>query len=224
MEADFGAEMNEYLPLRDVVFNTLRQAILKGELEPGERLMEIQLADRLGVSRTPIREAIRMLEQEGLAKTVPRKGAHVAKMTEKDMEDVLEIRLALEELAVSSACDKFTGEQLAELKTAMEDFEKKTEFDDIKAIAEADVAFHDVIYKAADNPKLISLLNNLREQIYRYRVEYLKDKSSFPQLIKEHHEMYEALVEKDKEAVIGYLIEHLTNQSNAVKQIIKEQE
>ncbi|MCI1654492.1 MAG: GntR family transcriptional regulator [Lachnospiraceae bacterium] len=224
MTDDLQLEMDTYQPLRNVVFQTLRTAILKGDLKPGERLMELQLAAKLGVSRTPIREAIRMLEQEGLAKTVPRKGAHVAKMTEKDMEDVLEIRLALEELAVSSACDKFTGEQLAELKTAMEDFEKKTEFDDIKAIAEADVAFHDVIYKAADNPKLISLLNNLREQIYRYRVEYLKDKSSFPQLIKEHHEMYEALVKKDKEAVIGYLIEHLTNQSNAVKQIIKEQE
>ena len=73
--------MNAYLPLRDVVFNTLREAILKGELKPGERLMELQLASKLGVSRTPIREAIRMLELEGLAVTVPRKGAEVARMT-----------------------------------------------------------------------------------------------------------------------------------------------
>ena len=90
-EPKFNVTMNEYLPLRDVVFNTLRQAILRGELKPGERLMEIQLANKLGVSRTPIREAIRMLEQEGLAVTIPRKGAEVAKMTEKDMEDVLQI-------------------------------------------------------------------------------------------------------------------------------------
>ena len=87
---------NAYLPLRDVVFNTLREAILRGDLKPGERLMELQLASSLGVSRTPIREAIRMLQQEGLAVTVPRKGAEVAKMTEKDMEDVLKIREALE--------------------------------------------------------------------------------------------------------------------------------
>ena len=66
MEYNLKVNMNEYLPLRDVVFNTLRDAILKGELEPGERLMEIQLAERLGVSRTPIREAIRKLELEGL--------------------------------------------------------------------------------------------------------------------------------------------------------------
>ncbi len=69
-----------YLPLRDVVFHTLREAILKGDLKPGERLMELQLAEKLGVSRTPIREAIRMLQQEGLAVTIPRKGAEVAKM------------------------------------------------------------------------------------------------------------------------------------------------
>ena len=75
MEADFGAEMNEYLPLRDVVFQTLRQAILRGELKPGERLMEVRLAKKLGVSRTPIREAIRKLELEGLVLMIPRRGA-----------------------------------------------------------------------------------------------------------------------------------------------------
>ena len=75
MENNFKVNMNEYLPLRDVVFNTLRQAILKGELAPGERLMEIQLAEKLGVSRTPIREAIRKLELEGLVLMIPRKGA-----------------------------------------------------------------------------------------------------------------------------------------------------
>ena len=88
----FSVNMNEYLPLRDVVFNTLRQAILKGELKPGERLMEIALAERLGVSRTPIREAMRKLEQEGLVVMIPRRGAQVANITEKDLNDVLEVR------------------------------------------------------------------------------------------------------------------------------------
>lgn len=75
MPIDFEVTMNEYLPLRDVVFNTLRRAILRGELKPGERLMEIQLANKLGVSRTPIREAIRKLELEGLVLMIPRKGS-----------------------------------------------------------------------------------------------------------------------------------------------------
>lgn len=87
MTDNLELQMDAYLPLRDVVFQTLRGAILKGDLKPGERLMELQLASKLGVSRTPIREAIRMLEQEGLAVTIPRKGAEVAKMTEKDMEE-----------------------------------------------------------------------------------------------------------------------------------------
>ena len=73
--------LDEYLPLRDVVFNTLRQAILTGELKPGERLMELHLANRLGVSRTPIREAIRMLELEGLVTMIPRKGAEVSRIS-----------------------------------------------------------------------------------------------------------------------------------------------
>ena len=81
MKGELKMDVNDYLPLRDVVFNTLRQAILRGEMEPGERLMEIQLADKLGVSRTPIREAIRKLELEGLVIMIPRKGAEVAHIT-----------------------------------------------------------------------------------------------------------------------------------------------
>ena len=118
MTEDFQIDMNEYLPLRDVVFNTLRQAILKGELKPGERLMEIQLAKKLGVSRTPVREAIRKLELEGLVLMIPRKGAEVAEITAQDLEDVLEVRGALEELAVKDACEHITDEQLVELQKA----------------------------------------------------------------------------------------------------------
>ena len=99
---------NDYLPLRDVVFNTLRTSILTGELKPGERLMEIHLADKLGVSRTPIREAIRKLELEGLVTMIPRRGAEVAQITEKNLRDVLEVRRALDALAVELACERIT--------------------------------------------------------------------------------------------------------------------
>ena len=117
-EPSFEVKMNEYLPLRDVVFHTLRQAILKGDLKPGERLMEIQLAKKLGVSRTPIREAIRKLELEGLVLMIPRKGAEVAEITEKNLRDVLEVRGALEKLAVQLACDQITKAQIHELREA----------------------------------------------------------------------------------------------------------
>ena len=170
MTDNLTLNMDAYLPLRDVVFNTLREAILKGELKPGERLMELQLASKLVVSRTPIREAIRMLEQEGLAVTKPRKGAEVAKMTLKDMEDVLEVREALDELAAKIACKKISDEQLANLKTIKDEFKRSMDSGDVKKIAEEDVKFHDAIYEATNNAKLVSIMNNIREQIYRYRL------------------------------------------------------
>ena len=126
MTDNLKLNVDAYLPLRDVVFHTLREAILKGELKPGERLMELQLASKLGVSRTPIREAIRMLEQEGLAVTIPRRGAEVARMTEKDMKDVLQIREVLDELAVRLACDNITKEEIKELEKQMLQFENST--------------------------------------------------------------------------------------------------
>lgn len=144
MGTDFEVTMDEYLPLRDVVFNTLRRAILRGELKPGERLMEIQLANKLGVSRTPIREAIRKLELEGLVLMIPRRGAEVAEITEKNLRDVLEVRCALEELAVQLACDRMDAEGLVRLKEAAEKFREVLDSDDITQIAQADVLFHDV--------------------------------------------------------------------------------
>ena len=224
MTEDLTLTVNAYLPLRDVVFHTLREAILKGELKPGERLMELQLAAKLGVSRTPIREAIRMLEQEGLAVTIPRKGAEVAKMTEKDMEDVLQIRDALDELAATISCVQISGEELSHLRETMYEFEKSTKTGDVKRIAEADVQFHDIIYKATGNPKLVILLNNLREQMYRYRVEYLKDEKNYPMLVKEHCEIVEGLSNKDKEKLTAAMHKHVENQAMAVKAIIREQE
>ena len=224
MTDDLTLNMNAYLPLRDVVFNTLREAILKGDLKPGERLMELQLAAKLGVSRTPIREAIRMLEQEGLAVTTPRKGAEVAKMTLKDMEDVLEIRDALDELAVRIACQKITDEQLKQLEDVKELFEKNTQTNNVKNIAEADVSFHDVIYEATGNPKLVTLLNNLREQVYRYRVEYIKDPKNYPTLIAEHEAILDSLKNRDVKNAVEAMHVHVANQAEAVKMVIQEQE
>ena len=219
-EPKFNVTMNEYLPLRDVVFNTLRQAILRGELKPGERLMELQLANKLGVSRTPIREALRKLELEGLVNMVPRKGAEVADITEKSLRDVLEVRKALEELSVQLACEKITEEEIEELKRVAERFKDTLNDQDVTKIAEADVAFHDVIYTATDNQKLILLLNNLREQMYRYRVEYLKKEEAYPQLIAEHEELIDNISKRNKEEATRIMCEHIDNQVATVINVI----
>lgn len=220
-DTDFEVTMNEYLPLRDLVFNTLRQAILRGELKPGERLMEIQLANKLGVSRTPIREAIRKLELEGLVLMIPRRGAEVAEITEKNMHDVLEVRCALEELAGQLACDRMTEEGLEALKKAAKGFEDSLEADDITKVAEADVAFHDVIYEATENERLIQLLNNLREQMYRYRIEYLKEKTFRPQLLAEHEAMIKSIEARDKARAVEITNQHIDNQVKVMMGMIR---
>ena len=224
MTSDFSVNMNEYLPLRDVVFNTLRQAILKGELKPGERLMEIALAERLGVSRTPIREAMRKLEQEGLVVMIPRRGAQVANITEKDLNDVLEVRIALENVAIEKACARMTEEEMRRLWLAAKEFEHTIAEGNLVKLAEADVAFHEVIYQASDNKRLIQVLNNMREQIYRYRVEYLKDENNYPTLMKEHKDIVEGLVRKNKMQVTATMHQHVKNQAEAVKDMIRQQE
>ena len=209
-------EMDEYLPLRDVVFNTLRRAILKGELKPGERLMEITLADKLGVSRTPIREAIRKLELEGLVVMAPRKGAKVASITERDLNDVLEVRKGMEVLAISLACKRITGEELEKLETIEQSFQKLIESGNLTELAEMDVKFHDTIYQATNNQRLVQLLNNLREQMYRYRMEYLKDIAVRITLAEEHKAICRALRERDEQQAEEYVSIHIDNQQKAI--------
>ena len=216
MQDNLQVKMDEFLPLRDVVFNTLRQAILTGDLKPGERLMEIHLANRLGVSRTPIREAIRKLELEGLVTMIPRRGAEVAQITEKSMNDVLEVRRALDTLCVELACERISEEEIKNLKAACDQFERAVRGKDAKKIAQADVELHDIILKATGNQRLIQLVNNLSEQMYRYRYEYIKDSSQHGRLIEEHRVIYESIVKRDKATATRAAKVHIDNQEKAI--------
>ena len=213
---DFQLQMSEYLPLRDVVFETLRQAILKGNLKPGERLMEIHLAQKLGVSRTPVREAIRKLELEGLVVMIPRRGAIVADITLSDLKDVLEVREALEELAARLACKSITADQLDALKKLAEKFKKCLNENDIAECAQADMEFHEAIYHATGNGRLVQILNNLREQIYRYRIESLKDRNTYPILLEEHKQILEALEKRDEKLALEATSRHIKRQKEHI--------
>ena len=222
MEKDsLQVNMNDFLPLRDVVFHTLRKAILTGELKPGERLMEIHLANRLGVSRTPIREAIRKLELEGLVTMIPRRGAEVAQITEKSMKDVLEVRRALDALCVELACDRISEEEIGRLEAGCAEFEKATQTGDATVIARADVALHDIIVAATGNQRLVQLVNNLSEQMYRYRFEYIKDESQHERLVEEHRIIYESIRAKDKTAAAAAAKVHIDNQEKSVMRQIR---
>lgn len=214
--------VNEYLPLRDVVFNTLRQAIITGEFAPGERLMEISLANRLGVSRTPVREAIRKLELEGLVIMIPRKGAQVARITEKNLRDVLEVRTVLEEFATVLACERIDEAGIRDLRQALDEFITAVESGDILAIANKDEHFHDIIFHATNNDRLIYIINNLREQFYRYRMEYVKDIRQRSLLVEEHRELLNAITNRDSARAKELMRTHLLNQQQEVIQNIQK--
>jgi DNA-binding GntR family transcriptional regulator len=215
--------LNDYKPLREVIFNSLREAIIIGELRPGERLMEVQLAEKMGVSRTPVREAIRKLELEGLVNMIPRKGAHVAELSVKDIMDVLEVRASLDGLATSLASERITDDELKELKYINGQFASYIEKENLSGSIKKDVEFHDIIYKASRNDKLISILNNLREQVQRFRVIYLKDYGSPVNLIKEHNEIFEAVSTRNSEFARNFAKTHILNQESTILNSVRNQ-
>ena len=184
--------------------------------------MEIALANRLGVSRTPIREAIRKLELEGLVVMIPRRGAQVASITQKDLQDVLEVRTSLEDLAVRLACERIRPEQVDQMKEALKNFEAALKGTDVTVIARADVDFHDVIFSSTGNARLVQILNNLREQMYRYRLEYLKDFSSHERLLQEHKELLAAIEGHDQENAARIIRTHIYNQEISVIRHIRQ--
>ena len=213
---EMGAKAEEFLPLRDVVFKKLRRAILLEELKAGERLPEIRLADKLGVSRTPIREAIRKLELEGLVIMAPRRGAIVAQINEKNLKDVLEVRRVLDMLSAELACGRIDEERKEELKNACAEFEEAAKSGDLREIAQKDVALHNIIIEATGNVTLRQMLENLAEQTYRYRVKYLKDDSQYETLAKEHRALCESIANGDREAALRLAGEHIDHQEKAI--------
>ncbi len=213
---DLSLDTNYLLPLRDVVFQTLRSAILTGELKPGERLMEIHLSKRLGVSRTPVRDALRMLEAEGLVTNVPRKGAVVAEISEKGLKDVLEVRRALDSFCAFLACERISDEEKEHLKEALSDFREAVASKDNERIAHSDVAFHDIIIKATGNDRMVAIINNLAEQMYRYRYEYIKDVTQHERLISEHERLMNAILEGNAHEASEASREHIDHQEQSI--------
>lgn len=203
--------LDNYKPLRDVVFENLREAILEGKLSPGQRLMEVQLAEQLGVSRTPVREAIRKLELEGLVVMLPRKGAYVANMSLKDILDVLEIRASLEGLAASLAAERISDEDIKKLETIASEFEESAKNLDVEELLKKDVEFHECIFKATNNKRLHQLITTLWEQVYRFRVTYVSYDDSSLNLAKEHKLILKAIKKGDIELAKKYATEHIEN-------------
>lgn len=209
-------KVDDYMPLRDVIFTTLRDAIVTGELKPGERLMEVALAEKMGVSRTPVREAVRRLEMEGLVTMIPRKGTHVAELSVKDIMDVLEVRAALDKLATQLAAGRIRQDNIRRLESIHRQYIVSLQKENLPGAIKKDVEFHEVIYQASGNNKLMSVSANLREQIYRFRVLYLKDFSNAEDVLLEHQNILKALETHDAARAGQLAEEHITHQQETI--------
>jgi DNA-binding GntR family transcriptional regulator len=193
--------LDSYQPLREVVCETLRDAIRKGILKPGERLMEIQLAEELGVSRTPVREAIRKLELEGYVIMMPRRGTYVANLSIRDVNEVFEIRTSLDSLASGLAAERITDEELESLQRLLVLIGEYIENNNMEKIVETDMQFHDLLYQASRNTRLVGIIYNLREQLTRFRATSMSFPGRLKATLEEHRRIVEAIAQGEvKEA------------------------
>lgn len=215
-------KMDSYQPLRDVIFETLRKAIVSGDIKPGERLMEVSLAEQMGVSRTPVREAIRRLEAEGLVTMIPRKGTHVSELSVKDIMDVLEVRTVLDKLATDLAAKHIQPAQLKNLETVHKQYISCVEKDNMEGAIKKDVEFHDIIYSASGNPRLVAVAASLREHIYRFRVIYMSDNLIAENVLNEHEEILEALREAQNNVASNLAEKHIRNQMETIIKTVTE--
>ncbi len=214
--------LDSYKPLRELVLEAIREAIISGILKPRERLMEIQLAEELGVSRTPIREALRNLEMEGFIVMVPRKGAYVADISFKDIADVFEVRAALEGLAAGLAAERITDEELEEMERLLVEKAEAIIKRDMKKLVEVDTRFHETIYQASRNERLAVIINNLREQIQRYRATSLAFPGRMKQSLEEHRNIVEAIQSRNIQLARQVAQGHIENAENSMLESIKK--
>lgn len=202
--------------LRGRVYNILRENVLCGKYKPGENLIEMRLAEELHVSRTPVREAIRQLELEGLVESIPNKGVVVKGISQKDMEDIYRIRLVLEGLAARWAIEQITDEKINELREVYELMEFYTMKNDIDQIAKLNTRFHEIIFSATESNILQNILKDFQFYVKWARHESLSAPGRKEEALKEHHDILKAFEARDAERAVEYLTIHVKNSSKNV--------
>lgn len=192
--------IEKHLTLREKILENIRDAIISGSLKAGSRVSEPELAERYGISRTPIREAFRQLESEGYLTVIPRRGAVVSEFSQKDVEEFYAIKSILEGYAARRACEKLTDRELARLQTINDRLAELADHNDIKTFFKAHNDFHDAFIKAADNDKLRELITSLVTRFQRLRLMSLSLPGRMRISVQEHEKIIEAFRSKDAEA------------------------
>ena len=193
-------ELQNHRPLREIVYEQLKIQILTGKIAPGTRMMEVELAEDLGVSRTPVREAIRKLEKEALVVIESRRGAYVSDVSVKEMVDTLVVREDLEALAASLTAKRITKEELEGLEKKVTDYSEAIASGDMEQIIRADESFHHKIVALSGNKALIQLFSSVQELSLRFRYLYYEDFTRYENMPVEHKEILEAIKTGDGDA------------------------
>ena len=210
--------LHERKSLGQYVFDSLKQAIVRGKISPGEWLVESHIAEVLGISRTPVREAIHKLERERLIERQPRGGFTVLGLNRADIEETFGIRSVLEGYAARLATVKHQTNELKPLEEKIEEFQKCLRKKRMDALPRVNTEFHDLLYALSKSPRLIHIINGLRDQIYRFRQIILKD-DKFAQISNEdHRQMLEFMRKRDVMSVEQLVREHILRGQDAVLQ------
>ena len=210
------SKIGERKSLGQHVFENLKDAIIKGDMPPEGRLIESRLAETLGISRTPVREAIHKLEREGYLRKLPRGGFSVLGLNRDDVEETFGIRSVLESYAARLAAEKHRKADLKPLENKIKIYQKHLDCKDLDVLPDINTEFHDLLYTLSRSPKLIHMINNLRDQIYRYRQMILKDENLARMSNEDHKDMLELIRQRDAGGVERLVREHLIRGQKAV--------
>ena len=209
--------VTENIPTRDLVLRKLRDAILSGRFQPGQRLLERELVEQMGVSRTPIREALRKLELQGLVTTVPYKGPIVTLPTPEDAQAVFEVRAALEGQAVALFTQRADAAAVDRLRAHIDAAERALAQGEIQGVLAANNVFHDEIAAGCGNALLQSMLANLRDRIVLLRVESLSFPGRPPHSIAEHRAIVRAIARRDAQGAKRLTEHHIMHAWRAAR-------
>ncbi len=199
----------ERKPLGHYVFENLKQAIVRGDFSPGNRLIESHIAEAMGISRTPVREAIHKLEREGLIKKLPQGGFYVLNLTREEIEETFGIRGVLESYAARLAAIKHEKEELAPLEEKIEEFQYFLNHGQMEALLRINTEFHSLLYAMSRSPKLIKMINDLQDQIYRFRRIILKMETMAKTSNEDHRQMLRAMKKRDADRVETLVRHHI---------------
>lgn len=193
--AKFDIDINSHRPLREIVYEELKLQILTGKIAPGARMMEVELAESMGVSRTPVREAIRKLEKEGLVTIEPRRGAYASRISVKDMVDILEVRQDMEGLAAYLASYRMNPNQMKKLEEISDEYDKAVKDGNMADMIKYDSAFHNLIVESCNNSILMMMINQLQELVLRFRYIYYDNFKRAEKMPEEHRIIMDAIRE-----------------------------